>query len=151
MPTFRFRLAPVLRLREAARDERRAALGDALQAEQILAGQIAEKEAEIAALMRELIKARLSGEIRVEKIIQGQRYEALLRAECAMLREQARKVAAEVERRRELLAAADREVRVLEKLREKQLERFQFEEQRRENLFLDDVAGQRFAAREGTA
>lgn len=151
MPTFSFRLTPVLHLRESARDERRSAFADALRAEAILHEQIAEKRREIAATVKELIAARGTGEIQVERLIQGQRYEALLRAELMMLLEQAKQVAAEVERRRESLVAADREVHVLEKLREKQLRRFQQEEARREVKFLDDVAGQRHGAREDSA
>lgn len=148
MPTFRFRLTPVLHLRENARDERRAALADALRAELVLAEQMAEKHGEIATLGAALAKERGVGEINVERMIQGQRYQALLRAELAMLEEQARKVAAEVERRRELLVAADRDVRVLEQLREKQRARFMYEEAQQETKFLDDVAGQRAGARE---
>ncbi len=151
MPTFRFRLTPVLHVREAARDERRAALADAMQAEAVLAKQMNEKKGQIAALVHELTKERAVGEINVERLIQGQRYEALLRAELAMLGEQARKVTAEVERRRELLVVADRDVRVLERLREKQRERFLVEEEHREIKFLDDVAGQRAGAREWPA
>jgi flagellar FliJ protein len=146
MPTFRFRLTPVLHLRENARDERRAALADALRAEMVLAEQMAEKHGEIATLGAALAKERGVGEINVERMIQGQRYQALLRAELAMLEEQARKVAEEVERRRELLVAADRDVRVLEQLREKQRARFMYEEAQRETKFLDDVAGQRAGA-----
>ncbi len=151
MPSFTFRLTPVLHLRESARDERRAALADALRAEGILQEQIEEKRREIAAMVRELTKARAAGEIQVERLIQGQRYEALLRAELMMLFEQFKKVSAEVERRRELLVVADRDVHVLEKLREKQLLRFRQEEERREIKFLDDVAGQRAGAREDSA
>jgi flagellar FliJ protein len=149
MPRFRFRLAPVLNLSESARDDRRASLAEAMRAEAILAEQIEAKRQEIAALVRELTVARAAGKVNVERVIQGQRYEALLRAELAMLQDQARKVAAEVERRRELLVAADRDVRVLEQLRDKQLDRFRKEEEHRETIFLDDIAGQRFGAREG--
>lgn len=148
MPTFRFRLTPVLHLRENARDERRTALADAQRAERLLAEQIAEKRTEITKLVTELAREGAVGEIHVERMIQGQRYQALLRAEQAMLEGQARQVAEEVERRRELLVAADRDVRVLERLREKQRARFDYEESRREIKFLDDVAGQRAGARE---
>ncbi|MDZ4782429.1 MAG: flagellar export protein FliJ [Planctomycetia bacterium] len=151
MPTFRFRLTPVLHLRENARDERRAALAEAMRAEEVLAEQMAEKRVQIVTLGGELAKERAIGEINVERMIQGQRYQAILRAELAMLGEQAKRVTAEVERRRELLVAADRDVRVLEQLREKQLERFVMEEARREIKFLDDVAGQRAATREWPA
>jgi flagellar export protein FliJ len=58
-------------------------------------------------------------------------------------------VGAEIERRREVLVEADRDVRVLEKLREKQTERHRYEENRREIRQLDEVAQLR-ATREKT-
>lgn len=148
MPPFRFRLTPVLHLREAARDERRAALADALRAEALLSEQMDDKRGQIAALAAEMAKARSAGLVNVARLIQGQRYEALLRAELAALAEQARQVAAEIERRRELLVAADRDVRVMEKLRDREQERFLAQQANRETKFLDDVAGQRAGARE---
>ena len=51
-------------------------------------------------------------------------------------------MAAEIERRRQALVEADREVRVLEKLRERQLEQHRREEELRETKRLDEVVTQ---------
>jgi flagellar protein FliJ len=59
---------------------------------------------------------------------------------------QRKQLAVEIERRREALLAANREVRVLEKLRDHQMERYREEENRRDIKRLDEVAGQRAAA-----
>ena len=65
------------------------------------------------------------------------------------LSQQEKAVAAEIEKRREALAEANREVRVLEKLKEKQHHRYQQEENRREIKLLDEAAGQRLGREDG--
>ena len=76
-----------------------------------------------------------------------QRYEVTLRAYEKQALEQRKRVAAEIERRREALLAANRDVRVLEKLREHQLQRHRDDENRRDIKRLDEIAGQRAAAK----
>jgi flagellar export protein FliJ len=73
-------------------------------------------------------------------LIDSQRYEFLLLAQVEALKQQAVRLTEETERRREALVAADREVRTLEKLREKQKLEHQQEQQRLEVKFLDEVA-----------
>ena len=79
-------------------------------------------------------------------LIESQRYEVTLRIYEKQTLEQRKRLAVEIERRREALLAANREVRVLEKLREHQIERHREEENRRDVKRLDEVAGQRAAA-----
>jgi flagellar export protein FliJ len=69
----------------------------------------------------------------------------VLGAQLKVIDEQAVKLAAEMEKRRQALVAADREVRVLEKLRETWQARHKHEEQVMEMKDLDEVAGRRFA------
>jgi flagellar export protein FliJ len=69
-----------------------------------------------------------------------------LRAFEKQTHEQRKLLAAEIERRREVLLAANREVRVLEKLRERQLERHFEEEAHRDIKRMDEIAQQRAAA-----
>jgi flagellar export protein FliJ len=59
-------------------------------------------------------------------------------------------VLGEVARRRELLVEADREVKILEKLREKQAQRRLQDDDLQEMKRLDEVAGQRHTAEEVT-
>jgi flagellar export protein FliJ len=87
------------------------------------------------------------GAIDVDQLIEAQRYELNLRAQQRQLEQQRQAVAAEIERRRQALVAANRDVRVLEKLRDKQAVRHQQDENRRDIKLLDEVAQQR-AARE---
>ena len=93
-------------------------------------------------------QAAAPGTIDVDQLVEAQRYELSLRAQQRQLNQQRQAVAAEVERRREALVDANREVRVLEKLRERQARRYRREENRREIKQLDEVAGQRAARKE---
>ena len=140
MARFRFRLATLQRLREAARDEKRAQLADAYRAAQILEGQLAEVDREIAALRATSGEAIQAGQIDVDRLLQGHRYEIILRSQRKGIELQQQQVAAEIDRRRLALVEADRQVRVLEKLREKKLQEFDQAEMRRDQKLMDELA-----------
>lgn len=150
MATFHFRLATLLRLREADRDERRAQLSDAQQAEAIVAGRIGEMDREIAAIRQLGQLAAAPGKVDVDQLLDMQRYEMQLKIERAATEEQRQKIAQEVERRLERAIAADREVRILEKLRETQLAKHRSEEEKVDQKRFDELAGQLAFYREET-
>lgn len=121
MTQYRFRLATLSKLRVQERDQRRIEHGQALEAERILS---ARQEALIAELeaMQNLLRAEANaGVVDVDKLQGIQRYRLLLQAQLAALRQQKEQVALEVERRRLALVDADRQVKTLEKLRDRQL------------------------------
>ncbi len=68
-----------------------------------------------------------------------------MKAQRSQLDGQRETLATEIEHRRLALVEANREVRVLEKLREKQVTRHRRDENRRETKVLDEVAGRRAA------
>lgn len=148
MTRFRFRLATLLRLREAARDERRAALAEAYRVDEVLVGRAEQLDQELARLRARMRHVAGPGQVDVDELLEAQRYELSLRAGRGRLDEQRRSVAEEIERRRELLAEANREVRVLEKLREKQARRHREEQARQEIKLLDETAQRRAAPEE---
>jgi flagellar FliJ protein len=141
MSTFRFRLATLLRLREAVRDEKRAQLADAYRALEILAGRLREVDAELAAERRAAQKVAHASAVDLDYLTNAHRYEILLRAQRGEIVQQQTQIAQEVERRRLALVEADRQVRVLEKLRDKQAHEFALVEERREMKRLDELAG----------
>ncbi|GAB6165422.1 flagellar export protein FliJ [Thermostilla marina] len=148
MAVFRFRLEPVQRLREHVRDQRRAELAQALEAMELVEQkqrELAEELERATKLQREAAKP---GSIDVDTIMAVRRYQTALYAQAAQLQQQAAAIAEEIERRREALAQADREVRILEKLRERQLERHRSEEKRRETKLMDETAAQRYLRQE---
>ena len=148
MAKFKFRLATLLQIRERARDERRAQLAQAYKAEQILQ----EREDQVMRELAELDKRRRGasgpGPVDVDRLMETQRHHLILKAQRQHTRNQRALVEAEIRRRRDAVVHANGEVRVLEKLREKQLLRHRREEIRQEIKNLDEMAQQR-AAREG--
>src|SRR5271156_3387364 len=112
MTSYRFRLTPLLRLRESTRDERRARLAEALAAEAKLQARRDELAAEIQA--SEQTQRASLGHVDIDRLMARHRYEVVLKAEAHTIREQHAVVEAEIEKRREALVAADREVRIIE-------------------------------------
>lgn len=137
MAKFQFRFESLLSLRRMARDERAAALGQAMEARNKLQGWIDELKAEIDQIKRSRMGI---GVLDADQILASASYEASLRSilagyECDLL-----KVDEEVERRREALTVADQAVRVLEKLRERKHEQHQQALLELEAKVLDEVA-----------
>lgn len=143
MNKFQFQFETLKRLREAARDERRGHLAEALRAEEILSERMREINTQVEAFASQF-KLPKSGVLHVDHILEGQRYELLLRSELKTLEAQQEQVEAEITNRREALTEADREVRVLEKLSERQEKSHRQEQMRREQRDLDEVASQRW-------
>jgi flagellar export protein FliJ len=137
---FKFRLATFERVCEAARDERRLQLAEALRIDEALDQRYRALEVELAELLSEARQTAKPGPVNVDRLINAQQYELVLRSEQQTLARQRAVLDAEIQRRREALIAADREVRTLEKLRESQQQRFQYEESVRETKLLDEVA-----------
>lgn len=148
MARFTFRLATLLRLRENDRDQRRAELAQAYHADDILRQQDEDLERERIGLLAGSREAASPGTVDIDRLIQTQRYELLLKTHQQQLRRQREAVAAEIGHRRETLVRANREARILENLREKQAERHREEEGRRETKRLDEVAVQRVGREE---
>ena len=149
MASFQFRLATLLRLRATVRDERRAQLAEAQRAEQLVVERISAIDAELIALRAQRVDAaRRKGALNVDGLSEIAHYEMILKVERQSADQQRQTVAAEVQKRRDTLLAADRDVRVLEKLRDVQSGRHQEEEARREMQRLDELAVLRYERRE---
>jgi flagellar protein FliJ len=148
MPKFKFRLATLLKLREAARDERRLELAEAYRVDDMLRQRLDGIRDELDGLRRQCRADASRGPVDVDRLMESQRYELSLNAQQRDVQAQRETVAAEMERRRLALVEANREVRVLENLREKQTARHRQEEDRREINRMDEVS-QRRVARQG--
>jgi flagellar FliJ protein len=140
MPRFRFRLQTLQRLRETTRDDLRARLAEAYQAERILAEQRAAVAAETAALTEAQRRLMIDGALDVTRLLESQRYQRLLEAQGRTLAEQTAKLAHEIESRRQAVVEADRQVRVLNKLHERRRREHQDAEQAAESRRLDEIA-----------
>ena len=147
MATFKFRLATYLRLREALRDERRSHLAQAYRAEEMILGEERRLEAESAAVAAKVRDAARPGEINVDRLLDAQRYQTILKAQQQHLAGQRELLAAEIQRRHQVLVEANRDVQVLEKLRGRQRDEHRYQENRREIAHLDEI-GQRRIVKE---
>jgi flagellar export protein FliJ len=150
MARYEFRLETLQRVREARRDEQRAALADAFRAEQVLAEGRAELAAEAESLSELRRSASAGRYMDVNRMLEAQRYDLLLKARSQELAKQAVLLAAETERRRQVLVEFDREVRVLELLDERHHKEFKLEQQRRETKQLDEIATNRWRGNRAT-
>ena len=138
---FQFRLQTLLRLREAARDERREQLAEVMRIDDALRKQLTELEglqSEARALQRLGV-----GRVDVDRLLEAQRYEAVVALEILHVERQRAAVAEEMNKRREALVEADREFKVLEKLREKRLQEHGAELRAQEMKVLDEAACRR--------
>lgn len=140
MAKYNFRFETLQKVREAHRDQQRASLAEAFRAEQVLAENRAHVVREEQA-MRELQRSAAAGRyLDVNRLLEAQRYDLLLKAQSQELAKQAVLLAAETERRRQKLVEADREVRVLELLDDRHRRAHVREEQRAETKRLDEAA-----------
>ena len=140
MAEFKFRLATLLRLRETTRDERRAELAAAYRTDQNLQQQLARLAVELEELKTVSRRAAGPGKVDVDQLVEAQRYQRTLESRQRQIIEERTSLAVEIERHRQTLLAADREVRTLEKLREMRHAHHLHDENRREIKQLDEVA-----------
>jgi flagellar protein FliJ len=140
MRAFRFRLASVLKLREATRDQRLAQLAEAHAASDKLRARRSAIEAELAQLNRLQHGRMATGKVNIDVLLSSSRYDAIMRAEIATIAGHEATLAVEIERRQQAVMAADREVRMLEKLRDKQREQHRQSEALAELKELDEIA-----------
>lgn len=143
MSQFKFRLESLLKLRQADRQQQRVALAEVYRMDELLAQQLNLITLESKELRNRCLAIAAPGRIDVDRLIAVQRYGQVLRTKSRELAERKSQVTAEIEKRRLALVEADRQVRILEKLRDRQLAAHQTEQSRREVKTLDEVAHSR--------
>jgi flagellar export protein FliJ len=140
MSKYKFRLATLQKLREARRNQERTALAEAFRAEQILAEHRAALAAEQLALRGLQRDATAGRYLDVDRLLDAQRYELVLKSRELELAGQKELLAVETERRRQAVVEADREVRVLELLDERHRRQHQRNAERQEIKQFDEAA-----------
>jgi flagellar FliJ protein len=147
MSRFQFRLSTLLKIRESDRDERRVRLAEALQAQRILHERIEELQRERATISRESRAAIEPGQLDIDRVLRVSRYELLLDAQIDHLTKRDEQLHEEIERRREALVEADREVKTLEKLRQRRHGEFETQQRIAEQKAMDELNRHRQQAR----
>lgn len=148
MADFRFRLASLMRLRESERDDRRESLAQAFRADQMLQQNQEAVQADLRENQRQVQQCAAPGPISVESLLGRHRYELVLQAQLRQIQRQRQAIAAEIERRRQALVEADRELKILEKLRERHLQEYRFQQEKLELRQLDEIALRRTVRQE---
>ena len=142
---FRFRLQPLQKIRENIRRDRQTELAKALEAEAVVREKIENLVRDIAKTKEDGRKWASSGKINVDFLVGLRRHEAYLLVQKTDAEQTLEQVLAEVERRRQAVVEADKEVKILEKLHEKLKERHDSELDAKEIVELDEIASQRAA------
>lgn len=149
---FQFRLAPVLRLREATEEQRKQALAQALGERDALRERLAVVERERHRCHQRLIQEGAGIDFGERRLFGA--YLDRLAGEAAAIAKEMDTAQSVVERRRRELADASRDRQVLERLRERRFTAYQKAEIRREQRTLDELAvigfGRRRAEEEET-
>ncbi len=143
MAKFRFRLATLQRLRESHRDEMRSKLAEAYAAERTLEEQVLAIHAEEEDLRVIHKRCLETSSPDVNRLLDVQRYSASLKGRLSTLKSQNQVLATEIEKRRQALVEADQQVRVLEKLHDRQLATHRDQERTAEAKSLDEIASLR--------
>jgi flagellar protein FliJ len=137
MAKFTFSLDSVLRWRVAQRDECRQAVAVAMRLAQQAQDRVTACDEELQQLSRHTGSA---GTINIGQRIASDQYAAGLRRQRQRLIDELAARTTELESRRAALVDADREVRTLERLRERQVETFEIDERRREQRGMDELS-----------
>jgi flagellar FliJ protein len=139
MKPFAFKLDPVLRHREILEDRARQELAEALQREQALQEEIDRRRAERDILQKELMHRQQQG-ISAQDLLLFEESIAHRGRVLSGLSHDLEKARQDVTVRREVLAAAARDRRLMEKLKENKREEHRQEMNRRETILLDEIA-----------
>lgn len=144
MARFQFRLESLLKLREAERQERRLEVAEAFHAESILRQQAVQLRQDIQDVEKRSRVISSPGRVQVDRVLEAHRYKLLLKSQVMTLGQKQAQLQVEIEKRQTALAIADRDVRVLEKLRDRKRAEHDAAELKRELKQLDEVAVQRW-------
>jgi flagellar FliJ protein len=133
-----FRLKTLLRLREIERDQSRLQLAEAQRIEQKAADRVAELDETLAELRRET--GALAGLVNIAELCEADRFGAAVKLSREEARQYHHRLATESELRRREVIEADKQVKVLEKLRQKQESQEREEQTRQATKLLDELA-----------
>jgi flagellar protein FliJ len=136
---YEFRYRALLKLRLARRDRCRQILAGLLSDDHVLAARRDSVEKQRVGQLDELRALASTGTVDVDRTISRRYYAARLAGEIQTLERTRALVAKQLEQCRQALSFADREVKVLEKLEERQRSEFMYEQNRREIRELDET------------
>ena len=141
---FTFRLDPLITIRDNVLKDCQSDLAKAYNARRILEEALQTVEKQLAEGMTAARSAMQKGQtVNVEYLLGIRRQEMFLRAQHEDVKQKIQMVDEEIERRRAAVVAAHKELKIVEKLKEKRYERYQEKENVQETKILDEIAGNR--------
>ena len=139
---FKFRLEPLIKIRKSELQECQAALAKAYSARRALEEQLQEVEKQLAegtTTARSLMQP--GQKVNVDYLLGIRRQEMFLLANQNELMQKMQEADEVIERCRAAVAAANKEVKILEKLKEKRHDQYLEEEKREETKVMNEIAG----------
>jgi len=139
---FTFRLEPLIKIRKNVLQECQATLAKAYDERYVLEEQLQEIENQLAegtATARSLTQP--GQKVNVDYLLGIRRQEMFLLANQNILKQGIQKADEKIERCHVAVVAANKEVKILEKLKEKRYEQYQEEAKREEIKAMDEIAG----------
>jgi len=142
---FTFRLEPLIKIRKNVLQECQAALAKVYEERRLLEEKLLDIENQLAegtATARSLMQPGQT--VNVDYLLGIRRQEMFLLANQNVVMQDIQKVDEEIERCRAAVVAANKEVKIIEKLKEKRYEQYLEEEKREETKTMDEIAGNRW-------
>ncbi|MDR3181305.1 MAG: flagellar export protein FliJ [Planctomycetaceae bacterium] len=139
---FKFRLEPLITIRDNALKEQQAELAKAYDARRQLEELQDTIKMQLAANAEEGRRLMQPGQaVDVNRLLGLRRQEMFLSNDYQQLTEQIKGVDEVIEMRRNAVMLANRNLKIVEKLKEKRYEKYQDEEQHKEAVLMDEIAG----------
>ena len=138
---FTFRLDPLISIRDNVLKEKQAALAQAYEARRIKEDERVEVEQNIVGNLQSAREAMQSGKIDVNFLLGVRRHEMFLLVQLEEVRQQIVMIEEEIERRHQAVIEANKELKIIEKLKDKKREQYIAEENRKEIREMDEIAG----------
>ena len=139
---FKFRLEPLITIRDNVLKERQAKLAKAYEARRILEETLKTVETKLAEGLVAVRDLTQEGQtVNVEYLLGFRREEMFLLDQQNDLNQNIKMVDEEIEKRRAAVVAANKELKIVEKLKEKRYEKYLEEEKKQETKAMDEIAG----------
>jgi flagellar FliJ protein len=142
MPSFHFKLSGVLEHRKNIEEEKQRALASILAQMQRLKTELSDLDHLAAAAVSDLRDNRLTGHLDLSFLAAHRRFTGSVQRRALAIAQKMALVQREIDQARASLAEAAKQRKIVEKLRERQLQRWQDQQKRQEAEELDDIGMQ---------
>ena len=142
MPRFKFQLEGVLEHRKNLEEEKQRALAAVLGEMQRLKNELADLDQVARGAVADLRENRLTGALDMSFLAAHRRFTGSVQRRAVAIAQKMALVQRQIDEARATLAAAAKDRKIIEKLRERQLERWHSQQHRQEMEELDDIGMQ---------